>query len=158
MDRKLQHFKSIRIHKQRKMENDTIYHHVKKMMRFGQLIRICPVNIEQATQTRQISPNENLATGDFQVNAPPKFNVDSICSFKYSQLQLVLNFMIWFIVGGFVCFGQAFMFNLQNNGIQIIGFSVFALTLVIFPIAIVFYCNKNTPQVLFDLAIRKNCL
>ena len=148
MDHKLQHLKSIRIHKLRKMEDGTIYHHVKKMMRFGQLIRICPVNIEQATATRQISPNENLAIGDYQQNVPPKFNVDSICSFKYSQLQHGLNFVIWLIVGGFVCFGQAFMYNLQNNGIQIIGFSVFALTLVIFPIAIVFYCNKNTPQVL----------
>ena len=117
------------------------------MMRFGQLIRICPVNIEQATESRQISPNGNLAAGDFRQNVPPKFNVDSICSFKYSQLQHGLNFVIWFIVGGFVCFGQAFMYNLQNNGIQIIGFSVFALTLVIFPMAIVFYCNKNTPQV-----------
>ena len=147
MDHKLQHLKSIRVHKLHKMENETIYHHVKKMMRFGQLIRICPVNIEQATATRQISPNENLAIGDYQQNVLPKFNVDSICSFKYSQLQHGLNFVIWFIVGGFVCFGQAFMYNLQNNGIQIIGFSVFALTLVIFPIAIVFYCNKNTPQV-----------
>ena len=131
-----------------KMENDTIYHHVKKMMRFCQCIRILPINIEQATITRQISPNNNYSvTGDFQQKDESKFKAESTCSFKYSQLQFVLNVVVLIIVTGLVSCGQAILFNLSDNAIQVLGFIVFALTLVFAPIAIVFYCNRNTPQV-----------
>lgn len=143
-----QYLSKRRINTIHKMENDTIYHHVKKLMRFCQCIRILPINVEQATDTHQIAPNENYSVkGDFQPKVESKFNVKSACSFKYSHLQFVLNIGILIIVSGLVCTGQVFMFNLSDNSIQAIGFIVFALTLVIAPIAIVFYCNRNTPQV-----------
>ena len=147
MDNNSQYFSQVRINRIRKMENDTIYHHVKNMMRFGQLTRILPINIDQDTQARQIEPNGNSGAGNHQQTIESRFNIKSICSFKHSQLQFVLNIIILMVIAGLVCYGQAFMFNLQTNGIQIIGFSVFAITLVLSPIVIVFYCNKNTQQV-----------
>ena len=131
------------------MENMTIHHHVKGMMKFCQWIRILPIRSEQVNETRKVFPNGNALKGGFRHKSESKFNIESYTLFKYSKLQFCLNFGIMIFIASLSGLSLAFMFNLANSWTQTIGTFGMILTLWFFPVGIIFFCNKNVSKVKF---------
>ena len=136
------------------MDNSTIYNNTQGIITFSKWIRILPVvkvrvlNSPKIENT-DVSPKENQSCSGEIKNKP-----ESYCYLKYSKTHSRLNTGVLIVLAAFGIFEQAFLYNLANNAIQKVGFVVFILTFFILPLAVVFYCNKNTPKVRFALYIR----
>ena len=128
-------------------ESSNIYHHLSDVVTFSQWIRILSVTKVQATTNRKTRNQNDVNRNCLQNNNDAKFNVESYSYFKYSKFQFFVNFVVFVLLFTIGSFCQGFLYNLVNNATQMIGFLVYVLVLLVFPIAIVFLSNKNTPKV-----------
>ena len=129
------------------MENATIYHQVKVLLMHSKWIRILPIESVQVTNTRKKEPQGYVGKDDYLQQPESKFNIDSYCYFKYSNFHFVFNLAILIVIAAVGCFGHAFLYNLTMDSIEKIGFLVNLLTMLILPLTIFYFCNRNTPQV-----------
>ena len=127
----------------------TIYHHVKGIVTFSHWIRILPITKVQVTNTRTVSEQDGPKNENSEYNkyAETENNLEYFSIFRYNNLHFVFNLGIHGIVATLGCFCLAFQFNLTNNATQNVGFLSYVLTTLILQLAIVFFCNYNTPKV-----------
>ena len=128
-------------------ESSNIYHHLSDVVTFSQWIRILSVTKVQATTNRNTRNQIDARRNCPQNNNDAKFNIESYSYFKYSKFQFFVNFVVFVLLFTIGSFCQGFLYNLVTNATQMIGFLVYVLVLLVFPIAIVFLSNKNTPKV-----------
>ena len=129
------------------MDNTTIYHQVKGMVIWSKWIRIFPVYSVQVQNDHTNVLQNQTVKDKYLHNQEAELHNVSYYRFKFSHFQFAFNFGILIVLAAIGCFGQAILYNLTKNATQQIGFVVNIFTLLILPLTIIFYCNRNTPKV-----------